>query len=256
MNSRQRAGSLTSLEDLIKRKRENVAEEIDIFKRCKKITRSPDKVKEIKKPESEMESVLKALAELKTDLKQEIKEASNNLKEEINKKFADWQNEKQELNKKIEKLEKRVESFEKREEEREKRARKNNIVISGLQVGDERKNIEGTVTDFIKATLNINTSFKAIELIKRKQKPDLIVATLNSFNDKIEIMKRKVMLKGNKNVYIDEDLSKKEREIQMKIRQKARIERSKGNVVKVGYQKIAINGVWQKWKEEEEEKQE
>jgi hypothetical protein len=56
-------------------------------------------------------------------------------------------------------------------------------------------------------------------------------------------------LKGQ-DIYIDDDLTKSEREIKKTLRKKGREEREKGNnEVKVGYQKIFINGNRIYWKD-------
>ena len=60
------------------------------------------------------------------------------------------------------------------------------------------------------------------------------------------ILQNKNKLKG-KEIYIENDLTKQEREIQAAIRQKAKEERNKGNEVKIGYLKLRINGKWEHW---------
>lgn len=54
-------------------------------------------------------------------------------------------------------------------------------------------------------------------------------------------------------MFIDDDLTKKEREIQKKIRETADKERKKGNKTRMGYQKLEVNGVWMKWQKNEDE---
>lgn len=57
-------------------------------------------------------------------------------------------------------------------------------------------------------------------------------------------MKNKRKLKGY-DVYIDEDLTKQDREVQAKLRERRKLEMSKGNKVRIGYRKIMINGEWE-----------
>jgi hypothetical protein len=52
--------------------------------------------------------------------------------------------------------------------------------------------------------------------------------------------------------YIDDDLTKEERETQKKLRELAREEKDRGKRVKIGYRKIQINGEWFRWDEREE----
>ena len=59
-------------------------------------------------------------------------------------------------------------------------------------------------------------------------------------------MRNKRKLTGRE-CYIEDDMTKQEREIQAAIRKRAREERVKCHEVKVGYQKIQINGKWENW---------
>jgi len=61
----------------------------------------------------------------------------------------------------------------------------------------------------------------------------------NSFDGKMKIMRNKNKLRG-KEIYIEDDLTNKKREVQYIIRQKAKEERKKRKRVKVGYNKICI----------------
>ena len=54
----------------------------------------------------------------------------------------------------------------------------------------------------------------------------IIVATMKSMEEKIRVMKEERKLE--KGIYIDDDLIRKEREIQQQIRRIARIRREKG----------------------------
>jgi hypothetical protein len=57
-------------------------------------------------------------------------------------------------------------------------------------------------------------------------------------------------------MYIDDDLTKEERETQKKLRELAREERDRGKRVKIGYRKIQINGDWFRWDKETGETEE
>ena len=59
---------------------------------------------------------------------------------------------------------------------------------------------------------------------------------------KKEIIRKKSKLK--KGVYIDDNLTKEERGIQIKLRERAREERAKGISAKVGYKKVKIGNKW------------
>jgi hypothetical protein len=71
-------------------------------------------------------------------------------------------------------------------------------------------------------------------------------------NGKLWKNKRKLREKKGKRVYIEDDLTKKERDIQKELRALAKEERQKGLRVKVGYKKIWIEGKGFRWDEEKE----
>jgi hypothetical protein len=77
----------------------------------------------------------------------------------------------------------------------------------------------------------------------------MIVADLESWGEKRKVMenKRKLREKKGKRVYIEDDLTKKERDIQKELRALAKEERQKGLRVKVGYKKIWIEGKGFRW---------
>ncbi|XP_050499267.1 uncharacterized protein LOC126879936 [Diabrotica virgifera virgifera] len=81
----------------------------------------------------------------------------------------------------------------------------------------------------------------------RKIGENTVIVELNSVKNKIEVMKNKSKLKTKKDerIYINDDMSKEERIIQKEIRSKAMVERHNGKNVKIGYQKLIINGeIW------------
>ena len=51
-------------------------------------------------------------------------------------------------------------------------------------------------------------------------------------------------------IYINNDMSKVEREIQAVIRKKAKEQKEKGMQVKIGFQKMVVNGVLWRWSKE------
>ena len=75
----------------------------------------------------------------------------------------------------------------------------------------------------------------------------LIRVLLRCLEDKIAIIKNENKLQGT-DIYIDDDLTKQEREIQ-RILRRAREERDNDNEARVGYQKLMINNNWINWKE-------
>jgi len=56
---------------------------------------------------------------------------------------------------------------------------------------------------------------------------------------------------GSRKIYIDNDLTQKEREVQRKLREIARDERADGRRARVGYRRIEIEGQMYIWNKEE-----
>lgn len=66
--------------------------------------------------------------------------------------------------------------------------------------------------------------------------------------------KKKELRRG---IIIEDDLTRKEREIQQKLREMAREGKEKGdNNIKVGYKKIYLKDKWYRWNEKEEKLEE
>jgi uncharacterized protein YlxW (UPF0749 family) len=78
-----------------------------------------------------------------------------------------------------------------------------------------------------------------------------MLAKIESCEQEKNIMLNKTKLKEKKDerMYIDDDLTKEERETQKKLRELAREKRGRGKRVKIGYRKIQINGEWFRWNE-------
>ena len=135
--ARIRSGSLGSLEDQGKRKREGEIEEyeekvVTAFKRSNLVRRSPAKAGN----NSEMEEVLKRLEDIRIELK-EIKESNKDLKNNYNKLLEEVKSthnllrmENEGLKKEVQEMKGKILQLEKKEESREKEERKNNIIVT------------------------------------------------------------------------------------------------------------------------------
>lgn len=78
----------------------------------------------------------------------------------------------------------------------------------------------------------------------------MVVAELENWEMKREAMTRKNQLK-NRKLYINNNMTYKERQIQNAIRMIANEERQSGKTVKIGYRKLIINEQEFRWKEGE-----
>lgn len=186
----------------------------------------------------EMKELMKIMVNDTAELKEELKE----IKKEISYKEEKWEEEKKQLSKRIENLEDRAEK-----EERKKR--KNNIVVKGIQVtkGKEKEQLEA----FLKEEVKVNAKILKAYQTEKEQRTDRIVAEVESWSMKQEIMTNKFKLRNTK-IYIDNDLTVEERRIQKEIRSIAREEKGKGKKVKIGYQKITIGNEEFRWNKEEQ----
>lgn len=270
INQKERKHSVGTLEDYFKRKRQEVegdtTQDQEAFKRSKVTQRTPPKREELSKPNMErieklFETMANEMKEIKNELKEtknEIKETKNEIKynndeikrygeeiraikEELLKREVEWKAEKENMQQKIEKLEQRLES-------QERKSRRNNIVIKGANL--QGRNLKEGIQNLIEAETGVKIRVEEVYKIGKQETQNIIVAKLQDFEQKIDVLKQKYKL-GNKKIYIDSDLTMDEQKVQAEIRKLARTEKQKGNVTKVGYRKMEVNGKSYVWNEQE-----
>lgn len=223
------------------------------FLRSKLVPRSPEK-----EENKEMEQVLKELKGMRTDMVKGFKDCNDQnealktelakvnrelqqIKEEMKTKELEWQKEKKELKTRVVKLEEKI-------EEMEKHKKKNNIIIKNIKIPDEK--VREQTTEFFKQQLGVNAEVEDAFKINR----DVILVKMTGWEEKMKIMRSKNNLRGT-DIYIDNDMTKKEREIQRKLRQIAKEEIEKGNKATVKYKKLVVNNKTYNWKEIEQDTQ-
>lgn len=87
--------------------------------------------------------------------------------------------------------------------------------------------------------MKIDVGIKKVNMIMLGGNSSIVIAEIESWEQKREIMNKKKGLR--KEIIIEDDLTKKEKEIQKKLREVAKRMRKKGKKdVKVGYKKIRI----------------
>lgn len=223
-----------------KRKREETSPETS-FRKSKKTARTPVK-------SGESMSDFKEIKEMMTSLMQEVKEIrkeNREYREDVLK--LREQNERMEgeikhLRKKVE----RLELIEDKLEKMDRNDRRDNIIISGLTLeGGNGRDMDRGLEQFIQQNLNVDV--RVLEASKINDK--MWVAKLESFQKKIEVLKNTHKLRNGtyRRVYINSDLTKEERIVQKKIRERAVRERREGKNVKVGYQRLTIDGERYSW---------
>lgn len=196
-----------------KRKRQD--EEESPFKKSKKTSRTPTKATRLK----EMEELKEIMSQVMNEIKEMRKENS-----EYKKELKMLRQENEEMKTEIRLIKERIKGLEMAEwrlEKEERKGRKNNIVISGLRLKNIEDNLLKTsIVEFLKLHLNLQPKI----LFAKKINEKLCMATIETFDQKMQIMKNKHRLDKLKDrkVFISDDLTYKEREIQRKIRERER----------------------------------
>ncbi|XP_043288417.1 golgin subfamily A member 6-like protein 22 [Venturia canescens] len=257
-------------------RREDGGEE-EVFKRSRKVVRSP------RKEGGEADEIVRRVGKMMKELlKQELREECGRIESKVDR-WADevrkehdemrrqWGEEREMFKMKIEKLERRVVELEKERgtggegeegigrrvreverelERREREERRNNIVIRGVKMaeGEEwEREIEK-----IWENLGVEGGRKEMRRIGRVDEGGrgMVLVRLEGREKKIEIMRAKVKLKGNRE-RIEDDLTKEERRIKWLVEGQANEERRKGKRVRVGYMRMWVEGKELVWNEDE-----
>lgn len=182
-----------------------------------------DELKEVRKDYTEVIGIIKDITEIKEDMKQ---------------KDLIWTEEK-------EYFERRLKSLEGVEEGRRRKEKKNNIIIKGLDIEGKAEEVE----NFIKTKLRVEVKVEYTQVINIGNGNKMIRVKLTDWDSKRKIKENKKMLKGEK-IYVDDDLTKVQREIQREIGKYASGQRELGKRVKIGYQKIYVDNELMVWKED------
>lgn len=188
------------------------------------------------------ESIKESLEDKLDKIRIELEEERGRREEERKREREEWRREKG-------KIEQRIEEIERTNERRERENRKKNIVIKGASWEGGR--VEEEVCRFVKENLRTEVTVERAYKIKVKENKEIVVASLGSWEQKREIMYKKKEL--SQGIWIEDDLTKEERGIQIKLRERAREEREKGNKVKVGYMKLFIGDKVFRWNERRKE---
>lgn len=195
-------------------------------------------MQEMKREQREMRKEIRQNAEEQNRFNQELlkmKQENDNLKQEN----AQIRRENKLIRKELQEIKADLQVI-------EKDRKKNNVVMSGIEINSEEpQEIRKIVTSFIKQNLKVNIQPKNVTKIGRK----MYVIKMESAEDKKEIMQNKAKLKQMEDtkVYINDDLTKYERTKEKLIRLKALEEKEKGKNVKVGYNKLIVDGKVWRW---------
>lgn len=196
-----------------------------------------------------MEEVLSTLKSIKKELDEqriEIRETGKNVTEQVTQNITSIFEEKfLFLEEKIGKLKERVENQEKRIYYLEKEARIRNIVFFGIEEKETSyKNFEENIIKWIQQYFSIKLSSNDIQGIKRlgmkgeRSRPTVV--TFTTLGIKIEIFKQKGALKDTQ-YYMKEDFPKYVLEKRKELQEQLKLEREKGNIAILKYDKLIVS---------------
>lgn len=144
--------------------------------------------------------------------------------------------------------EKKIQEIENFMERKEREERKLSVIIKGLEISSQCKNIESEIEKFLRDNIETNAEIEKARAINGEK---MIQVKLRRWEDKSKIMQNKKKL-GDKKIYIDNDRTKKEREAQKKIVAYAKRCRSENRKVQIKFWKLKVEDKWYKWNETKE----
>lgn len=218
----------------------------EIFRKSKKIGRSPQKKTGTEAGMEEIKAMLTNLTQelgmIKTKVNKLDKIEGN--QNQLLKEVKELREENKELQKENEELKERVTKLETLMQAIGKKERRKNIVIKGVKIRDELKAKE-EVEGILQNKLQVVGGVERVRVVETKKAGKLIIAEMKNLESKTEVMRARNKLKGT-TIYLDDDLTYEERIIQKKIREIMKQERMKGNRATMSYRKLTINE--EKWR--------
>ncbi|KAK9687718.1 hypothetical protein QE152_g36074 [Popillia japonica] len=141
-----------------------------------------------------------------------------------------------------------IKRLQERTEQLEKITKKKNLIVTGIKIeNSDEKQLKGKMEKFLEEELKLKIKLRGAGKISDK----VYVIETEDMTDKLNILKHKKDLrKLTDRIYINTDLTKREREIQKELQKLASEERRNGNTVKIGYKKLIINDEEWSWDEE------
>lgn len=228
---------------------QNVKETYEIFTKSKK--KEKTQMKNKSDSEGKLDRILSMIEQMSQDIKL-LREEQHECNQKISKLREENENvrkENEEIKAENENMRKEIQKLDKRVNYLEKVNKQNNVIVSGMRMNDqEQGSMKRTIEDLFKRELEVNVPVKYVTTLGQR----ICLVELENKEDKIRIMKNKSKLRKltGKTIYIDNDYTLKEQQIQKNIRGRAVEERQKGSQVRVGYQKMVVDGIEWKWNEE------
>lgn len=188
---------------------------------------------------------LKAIQRELDELRQETRETGKNVTEQVTHNMNNILEEKlMTWIQKHKKLEEIVEDQERRIYFLEKQERKRNLVFFGIQeIETSYASLEKNIINWIEQYFSIKLSYSDIQEVKRigkkSERPRPIVVTFSTLGTKIKIIKNKDTIKDTP-YYFKEDFPKQVLEKRRELQEQVKLEKEKGNIAKIKYDKLVI----------------
>ncbi|KAK1137397.1 hypothetical protein K0M31_001908 [Melipona bicolor] len=135
----------------------------------------------------------------------------------------------------------------KRRLEEQEKERKNKIVIRGLKVRNSETKRK------VEEEFEIKGEVCTVETRGRKEVSNQTIVEMKDWETKQTVMQKKKKL-GGKSIYLDQDLTEKERRVQRELGERAKEERAQGKEAKVRYRRIYIQGRCYVWNSEKKDR--
>lgn len=188
-----------------------------------------------------LKNIQKELDDQKIAIRKSGEDVAKNVTENINKileaRFFKWEENHEILKEKVENQEKRIFFL-------EKHARERNLVFFGIvdkeeSYDDLQTNIIHFINDRFNTTLDVRDIQEVKRIGKRGDRPRPIITTFATLGQKINILKQKRVLNGTQ-FYIMEDFPKQILEKRKELQEQAKLEKEKGNKVRIKYDRLVI----------------
>ena len=189
------------------------------------------------------EPLMEMMKQLMEEMKQ-LREENRGVKKELQTINGILEREREEWKEKERSFEERINNLEKKLEKKERQERRNNFIITGMEIRERTDAKE--VEEFLKKEIEVEVKVLETIIIGKEESKKILVKTL--WEEKQEVMKNKNKLRG-KRIYIDNDWTVQEQKIQKGIREVAKEERKKGYTTRVGYKKLEVGDKMYTWNE-------
>lgn len=206
-----------------------------------------DNMNEATKPDK-LDTVINMLREMTANMHQMREEQQETYKELtiLRKENEEIRTENARIKAEYESIKTNMEVLKKRMDSLEKEKRMLNVVLTGMDLeAHQSEDLQQIMEEFIEQKLEVKASVKTATKLGRKT----CLISFRQLDDKVKVLKNKSKLRNIKSakIYINEDYTLQERDIQKQLRIIAKKERETGKTVKMGFQKLVIDREVWKW---------